>query len=154
MSPARGGRNEVFASLFTPSWSLALLLSISFFLPAYRGCNNQTVFLPDVVASSEIEETADIYAIFLLVWPMFFGVLVAVGTIMLAWTREPQYAKYLWSAFGVMILIHAILWIITTYDSANGESELSGDDIRFAAIWSIPRDRITGPFVHNVSVLP
>ena len=34
---------QVFASLFTPSWMLGIVLASCLFLPSYRGCNGNVV---------------------------------------------------------------------------------------------------------------
>lgn len=118
-------RRRVLASVLTPSWSLGLLLFVCLSLPAYRGCNDQVVYVGSVFA--EVEPTADsVYLTFLVTWPFFFGLLVAVGTLWIALAGKASRARLLWRLLAALVIVNMVL-MTTAFVASWLEHESSGE---------------------------
>lgn len=138
--PTTWGWQQVFASLFTPSWSLGLLLFFCLFLPSYRGCNNQVVYLSEAMLLHEITP-GEIYQRFLLIWPLLFGLVTCVGTLVLVWTSDPQRASVLWWSFAGMVFLHLTLLLVaclSQISTVESESTWKWQDFSIVACWLIP----------------
>lgn len=68
-------RRHVFASLFTPTWSLGLLLFCCLFLPAFEGCAGETVYIVHEIFDGDVVA----WPHFFIVWPYLFGLIVCLG---------------------------------------------------------------------------
>ncbi len=99
--------SQVFASLFTPSWSLGLLLFVSFLLPSYQGCNGHTVYVRNIVVECKFTP-GDVLTALVLIWPFSFGLIVAVGTVALSLSCNPERARWLWWSYAGLILLYAL----------------------------------------------
>jgi hypothetical protein len=98
----------VCASLFTPTWNASLLLFVCLFLPSYEGCNGETIYVADAVSTGLSAEVA-FYPAFLVIWPYLFGLIVAIGTISLAHSRQQDGARRLWCWLAGLVAIHSVL---------------------------------------------
>ncbi len=101
---------HVFASLFTPTWNLSLLLFVCLFLPSYEGCSGETVYVADAVTTGR--STQDYYLTFLVVWPYFFGLIAALGTISIGLSGRPERARRLWWSLAGLIGLHSVLFAV------------------------------------------
>lgn len=142
--PSSKGKGEspsawqlVFASLFTPTWNLSLLLFVCLFLPSYEGCNGETVYVADAVIT-RISDDA-IYPRFLVVWPYLFGLIVTLGTISIARSGRPERARRLWWSLAGLVGVHSVLLVVVlTTEPPTSWSEWSTWDwetILWAAYW-------------------
>ncbi|MCA9262685.1 MAG: hypothetical protein KDA60_02505 [Planctomycetales bacterium] len=114
--PSQRGRTawavqQAFASIFTPSWSLGLILSFSFLLPTARGCNDKTIYVTDFWTNHDgtFEST---YLGFATTWPILFGLFLAAGTLWMVSRSRLQSARFLWLGYSVIIAIHSILFVV------------------------------------------
>jgi hypothetical protein len=98
----------VFASLFTPTWSLSLLLFVCLFLPSYEGCSGETIYIADAVSTGLSADVA-FYPAFLVIWPYLFGLIVAIGTVCLARSRQHDGARRLWWWLAGLFALHAVV---------------------------------------------
>ncbi len=131
---------QVFASLFTPSWSLGLLLFACLFLPAYRGCNNQVVYLSAAVTSDPLA-AGEVYQSFLLTWPLLFGLMMSLGTLVLAWTSDPRRASILWWSFAGLIFLHTTLLvaaILAETSNVDSKTAWTWQEFSIIACWLVP----------------
>ncbi len=129
---------QVFASLFTPSWTLGLLLAACLFLPSYRGCNGTAIHLSEAFVLEDYS-TSEIYTRYLMVWPMLFGLIVFFGTVLLAWSRNPQRASVLWYGFASLIVVHSLLAIAAIVGSPPNletASDWSWQEVLLLLLWS------------------
>ncbi len=132
--------SQVFVSLFTPSWSLGLLLAICLFLPSYRGCNGQVVRLSEAMVLDHYT-AGEVYLRYLLTWPLIFGFIVFAGTLLLTWSCNPQRASFLWWCFAGLIVTHTVLLVIALLtEPAGTESETAWtwQNVWNAATWLVP----------------
>ncbi len=131
---------QVFASLFTPSWSLGLLLALCLFLPSYRGCNNQVVYVAEALVA-EPSAPGEVYQSFLLTWPVLFGLVTFFGTLLLAATCDPQRASVLWWSYAALVFIHvALLSTVLLVEGSHGDSKAAWiwQEVSIAGAWLIP----------------
>jgi len=142
------GRRQVFASVFTPQWSLGLLLFLCMFLPSYRGCNGEVIVPCQVYACDWTSLEAPLF-MWLVTWPYLFGLVLAVGTVCLAWSRRGSAAFGLWWWYSGFILFNAVLWQFTVvaglassaYSVSRGDESIelpaSGEELFHALIEAV-----------------
>jgi len=114
-------RQQAFVSLFTPQWTLGLLLFVGMFLPSYRGCNDSVITpctvlaLPGPPPGEPLSTWPALLAscawyAWLVTWPFFFGLVLALATWYLAWSRRERAAFGLWWWYCGFVLFNTLVW--------------------------------------------
>lgn len=108
---------QVFATPFTPSWSLGLLLFLCMFLPCYRGCDGEAIYVYSMfgIFGARDFEFGLVWDIFFITWPFLFGLLVTLGTLWLVFGRNLRRARPLWCLLAGLIAINGLMLVIITF---------------------------------------
>ena len=133
-------RYQVFASLFTPSWMLGMMLTACLFLPSYRGCNGNVVRLTEALVLEEVSASG-VYMRYLLTWPALFGLVVFAGTLLLVWSRNPERGRFLWWGFAGLIIIHTALLVVAILAeplAMKSPHDWSWEDAWTLILWAVP----------------
>ncbi|MDP7014288.1 MAG: hypothetical protein QGG36_00670 [Pirellulaceae bacterium] len=124
-------RSVVFCSLFTPTWSLGLLLFETFFLPFIRSCEGNPPDYPYQIAA-ELRDFSAGAVLSTYTWsaPFFVGLLVAIGALVLAATRQPNWARPLWWCYASVLVVNTLLTSLAEIESYRaGEAETNWKSI-------------------------
>ena len=137
---APSASEQVFSSLFSPTWSLGLLLFACIFLPTVKNCNGNTVYVCSQLAEEGLS-APEIYGKFVIVWPFLLGLVICLGTLRMICSGAPVRARFLWWSFAVLIIANAgLLACGFGPDMLSGLSELvAGEEVA----WDF--DHLEGP---------
>lgn len=124
---------QVFASVFTPTWTSGILLFCCLLLPAYKGCSNNTIYLGDALVDGGITSD-DVFLTFYLAWPFILGLIITIGTLVLVCTNDPEKSRFLWWGFASLIIVNtcfvlfAIVYTLLQHQPSDSESEPADTD--------------------------
>lgn len=121
-------RKQIFASVFSPSWALGLILFLCILLPSYEGCNGETVRVSAALAA-DVDSPADVYVRFMVVWPFLLGLVICVGTLVLVVSRDPKRAGFLWWSFALLIILNATLLVLALVTETDDSADV------WTAVW-------------------
>ncbi|PHS16939.1 MAG: hypothetical protein COA78_03545 [Blastopirellula sp.] len=124
---------QLFASVFTPTWTSGILLFCCLLLPAYKGCSNNTIYLGEVIIAEGIT-TDNAFLKFYIAWPFILGLVISIGTLVLVWTNDPEKSRILWWSYASLIVVNtcfvlfAIVLALLSLEPSGSESEVTESD--------------------------
>jgi hypothetical protein len=87
----------------------------------------------------------EVYLRFVITWPFFFGLILALGTLVLAWSRKLDRARFLWWSYALLVMFHAVLLGVATVLALT-----DGDQ---GQAWTWEKVRVTGAWYGAAVVL-